>query len=378
MSTSSYLYTALVTKFHNAGHDITVVAPAYEGTGKGLQLETNIKVLRVQTLPQFGVNFIRKGLANLILPLQYKRALKSLDDDLKFDLILIPTPPISLYSLADWLKKKSNGKVYLILRDIFPQNAVDLGIMKKNGFLYRFFRKQEHSLYKISDYIGCMSKGNIEYVKRHNPEVNEDKLHLLPNWADMATIGMDAQEIKQVEEKAGIKNRFVIVFGGNVGRPQKMENIIDLAVACEDIEDILFLIHGYGAEYENLKKYAKERNVSNLEFRAALPHKEFIKILHLSKVGLISLSEHFTIPNIPSKALSYYNAKIPILASIDLNTDFGKILEEHNMGVWAEAGNTNALKNKLMLLYNDAKLRRVESLFFIYPFSFSPIFLLSF
>nr|WP_299172547.1 glycosyltransferase family 4 protein [uncultured Allomuricauda sp.] len=355
---SGHFYMALMDRFHAEGHDVTIIAPDREGTVPGLHLENNFKVLRVKTLPQFGVNFIRKGIANFLLPYQYKRAFKALENDLKFDLIFMPTPPITLCNLANWLKKKSNGKIYLILRDIFPQNAVDLGIMKKNGPFYHFFRRQERMLYKISDGIGCMSPGNIEYIKKHNPEVDSGKLHLLPNWSDVQPVAMSDEEINEITEQVGIKDKFVIVFGGNIGRPQKMENIVELAIACEDMEDILFLIFGYGAEYENLVEYAKRRGTKNVKFGEAQPHNRFVKILRLCHVGLISLSEHFTIPNIPSKSLSYYNAKIPILASIDLNTDFGELLDKYGTGVWAEAGNTSALKEKLLDLYNNPEMAK--------------------
>ncbi|MEO0572688.1 MAG: glycosyltransferase family 4 protein [Bacteroidota bacterium] len=355
---SGHFYRDLMDRFHEEGHDVTIVAPDREGTVPGLHLENNFKVLRVKTLPQFGVNFLRKGLANLLLPYQYKRALKALVDDIKFDLIFMPTPPITLYNLAYWLKKKSNGKIYLILRDIFPQNAVDLGIMKKNGPFYHFFRRQERKLYKISDSIGCMSPGNIAYIKKHNPEVDSSKLHLQPNWSDVLPIEMSNQEILSITEREAIKDKFVLIFGGNIGRPQKMENIIELAIACHDMDDILFLIYGYGVEHRNLMTYAKQRGAKNVEFRKNIPHNEFVKVLSLCQVGLISLSEDFTIPNIPSKSLSYYNARLPILASIDLNTDFGEVLEENHTGLWAEAGNTSALKEQLLVLYNNPNLRK--------------------
>ncbi|SHG36257.1 glycosyltransferase family 4 protein [Flagellimonas flava] len=351
-------YMTLMDRFHSEGHEVTIIAPAHKGTVPGLQQENNFRVLRVKTLPQFGVNFVKKGLANLLLPYQYKKALRALEEDSNFDLIFMPTPPITLYNLAYWLKKKSNGKIYLILRDIFPQNAVDLGIMKKNGPFYHFFRNQERKLYKISDAIGCMSPGNMEYVKKHNPEVDTSKLHLLPNWSDMLPLEMNKQEIFNIVQREAIKDKFVIIFGGNIGRPQKMENIIELAIACEDMDDVLFLIYGYGAEYKNLKAYTKQRGAKNVQFGKELPYNEFIKVLSLCQVGLISLSEDFTIPNIPSKSLSYYNAKIPILASIDLNTDFGNILEENRTGVWAKAGDVNALKEQLLVLYNDPDLRK--------------------
>ncbi len=357
MDRSMYLYPQLVSQFNENGHDITVVAPIYDDIEAGLQIESGIKVLRVRTLPLFGVGLIKKGIANLMLPYQLKKALKNHKIDLNFDLIITPTPPITLYGLAGWLKKKSRGKIYLILRDIFPQNAVDLGMMKKSGLIHSYFRRKEKKLYQKSDHIGCMSQGNIDFIKEHNPEVQLSKLHLLPNWGDQLPL-VPETEIIELRKKEKLENKIVAIFGGNIGLPQKLENIVELAIACKNEKDLVFIIMGNGNEYDNLKKLIQSKNVENIWLRDSLPHKEYFKWVQMADIGIISLSEKFTIPNIPSKSLSYYNTKTPILASVDKNTDFGAILESNEVGVWAEAGDTDALKNKLLKLVHNKDFRK--------------------
>ena len=357
MDKTKYLYTQLVSQFYENGHDITVVAPAYNESITGLQIEEEIKIIRVKTLPLFGVGLIKKGIANVILPYQYKRAIKKHNLDLDFDLILMPTPPISLFGVVSWLKKKSKAKAYLILRDIFPQNAVDLGMLKKGDPIHAYFRRKEKRLYQSMDLIGCMSEGNISFIKEHNPQIVSNKLHMLPNWGDIVPLASD-DAIFELRKKEGLENKFVVIFGGNIGLPQKMENIVELALACSEKKDIIFLIMGNGSEYRNLENLVKFKSVKNVQLRDGLPQKEYMHWVQMADVGLISLSEKFTIPNIPSKALSYYNTKTPILASIDRNTDFGTILDDLNVGVWAEAGKTKELKEKLMLLYNNPELRK--------------------
>lgn len=208
----------------------------------------------------------------------------------------------------------------------------------------------------MSNAIGCMSEGNISFIKKHNPEIAEKKLHLLPNWGDISPL-MTQKEVLELKKKEGFEGKFLLIFGGNIGLPQKMENIVYLAMACNDMPDIQFLIVGKGNERKSLENLIASNKITNIELRESIPAHQYFKLVQVADVGLISLSEDFTIPNIPSKALSYYNAKKPILASIDKNTDFGKILEDHGTGLWAEAGNTLQLKEKLMVLYNDPVLR---------------------
>ena len=350
------MFTELVVEFRNNGHDIMIVAPTYDENVYGMQIEDGIPTLRVPTLELFGVGKIQKGLATLLLPYQYKRALKKSNIDLRFDLVMMPTPPITLVNVASWLKRKYGSKMYLILRDIFPQNALDLGMMNPKGLAYTYFRKKEKEMYFASDYIGCMSPGNIDYVKRHNPEQDSNKLHLLPNWAWLQP-NLEQQERIKIKEQYGLLDKFIVVFGGNIGKPQKMENIVALAKSCSAIKEIFFLIIGGGNEKEHLDQMILQENLNNVRVKDFLSREEFFKVLQIADVGLISLSENFTIPNIPSKSLVYFNARVPILASVDLNTDFGTQLENIGAGLWAEAGKTEILKEKLMYLYNNPDKR---------------------
>ena len=136
-----------------------------------------------------------------------------------------------------------------------------------------------------------------------------------------------------------------------------MENILALAKNCTEIKDLVFLIVGYGTEFKKLIDGAASLKLSNVVIEKELLKQDYNQLLREADVGLISLSEEFTIPNFPSKVLSYFGVKKPVLASIDLQTDFGRMLEETNSGFWVEAGNTALLKEKLMLLYNDGELR---------------------
>ena len=353
---STILYTDLMQEFGQRGHEVLVVAPALHKNDYGPRMEGNVEVLRVRTLPLFKVGAIRKGIANLLLPFQYKRAIKKYCKQMDFDLIITPTPPITLITVAAWLKKKTSGKLYLILRDIFPQNAIDLKMMKEGGLLHRYFRNKEQKLYELSDSNGCMSQANVSYVRRHNPNFDHTKLHLLPNWEKIPE-PIPEDEIKKTSDKFNITHKFVAIFGGNLGKPQKLENIINLARSCAEYEDIHFMILGSGTEQGTVQRLISKYDLKNIELIGRLPKKEYIEVLAAADVGLISLSEEFTIPNFPSKVLTYFGLKKPVLASLDLSTDFGQMLEETKSGLWAEAGKTDQLKEKLLWLYGHKEER---------------------
>ena len=356
IDTSRNLYSELIQEFHRNGHEVIVVAPVREGTKNGLQVEGGIKVLRIKTLELFKVGKVYKALANLLLPYQFYRGLRRNRIDLNFDLVIIHTPPITLYPVARKIKSRYGAKVYLILRDIFPQNAVDLGLMRDGGPAHRMFRAQEKAMYRICDAIGCMSPGNSEYILKHNPGIMPDKVHQLPNWMWPSPYPAHHDDV-MVRRQYGFGEKFVVIFGGNIGKPQKMENIVALARACADHEDILFAIFGDGTEKAPLVELIHKSGLTNIQVFDGLPGPEYFRVLQVADVGLISLSENFTIPNTPSKIMVYFNAKKPILAAIDRNTDIGLILENIGAGLWAEANHPEAIKAKLLHLYHDAELR---------------------
>ena len=208
---SSNMYAALVKEFARRGHEVCVVAPVSDGTGTRFSAPAeNIRLLQVKSLPLFGVNLVRKGIANVLLPFVYQRAIDAHLRGEKFDLIIAPTPPITLADVVAKMKKRCGAKTYLILRDIFPQNAVDLGFMKKWWPLYWRFRLQEKKLYRVCDKIGCMSQGNVDYIRKHNPDVPAEKLHILENFQALETEPAPADE--DLKEKYGVGGKFVVPF----------------------------------------------------------------------------------------------------------------------------------------------------------------------
>jgi glycosyltransferase involved in cell wall biosynthesis len=352
ISQNTNMYTDLVREFKDNGNDVFVVAPS-SSNKTTLCKEGGINVLRVKTGKLFKVNPIIKGISNLRLPYQFSKSINKYIMGVRFDIIITPTPPITFYSTIKRIKNRDRSKSYLILRDIFPQNAKDLGMIN-NPILFKYFRKKEKKLYNISDNIGCMSQGNIDFVIKHNPAVDKSKLHLLPNWINVKPFLNSKIDYK---EKFGYKEKFIAIYGGNIGKPQGADFIIDLAEQVKELTDVLFLIIGKGTEKDKLKTLVKERNLSNVEIKEYLPRHEYQELVKQCDIGMVNLSANFTIPNIPSRTLAYFEAKLPILAAIDKNTDYGNLLSESNAGFWSITGDVNSYKKNFIKLYNSKTIR---------------------
>ena len=353
----SNLYSDLAEEFRNNGHKVYVATLLEKRYKQSTYLEKvkDVSILRVRAGNWFNTNsVIKKGLTTITIANYFKRAVQKYFGNIKFDLVIYPTPPITFAPVVKYIKKRDKCKSYLILRDIFPQNVRDLGLLN-NQLLFNYFRRKEKQLYDISDYIGCMSEGNIRYILEHN-DIDENKLEILYNWEKI----LHNNEVLTIDckKKYGLENKFVAVFGGNIGLPQELEFLLELAKEYKGRDGIVFLIIGKGAQKQKIVDLIKSENILNVMIKDFLPRDEYDNLMKQCDIGLINLSSKFTIPNIPSKTIAYFKAGIPILASTDKNTDYKDLLlKKAKAGLWSETGDLKTYKNNFEMLLNNRKLR---------------------
>lgn len=347
------MYPDLLREFKKNGHEVYIASTNERRLGRETEYvnEDGAHLLRVRIGNLTKTNMIEKGISTLMLEGQFKVAIKKYLSDVKFDLVLYSTPPITLVSAIEYVKKRDNAKTYLLLKDIFPQNAVDIGIVTKNGvkgFLYKYFRKKEKKLYRVSDWIGCMSEANVDYVIMHNPEVDSTIVEVCPNCLEVIDKSVDEETKELIRKKYGIPlDKKVFVYGGNLGKPQGIQFLIECLEKSKDIDDAFFLIVGNGTEYGKLETYEKISNQKNFKLMSRLPKDDYDTMVGACDVGLIFLDHRFTIPNFPSRLLSYMQAKIPVLAVTDPNTDIGIVIEQGEFGWWVESNDSNAFVQKV-------------------------------
>lgn len=339
------IYTDLLRKFVQEGHNVYITAPAE----RRMHETTSVKnfdgycVLRVRTVNMQKTNVIEKGIGTLTIEMLFLNAIKKYYGNVKFDLVLYSTPPITFANVIYYIKRRDGAKTYLLLKDIFPQNAVDLGMFSKDGILCKYFRHKEKQLYSQSDYIGCMSQANVDYVLAHNPSVDKNIVHVSPNSIEPVDIKHDEHRKTELRAKYNIPlNTTVFVYGGNLGKPQGISFVIECLRANANKPDRFFVICGTGTEYPKLKRYIDEEHPENILLINGLPKQEYEDFITSCDVGMIFLDKRFTIPNFPSRLLSYMQSSMPVLACTDENTDVGKIITEGQFGWWCKAGNVDS------------------------------------
>ena len=346
------IYTDLMRKFRDEGHEVYIVFPRERKHGLPTQarVQDGVHLLGVKTLNVTKTNVIEKGIGQVSIEFLYKRAIKEHFKGVNFDLILYSTPPITFPKVIEFAKKMNpSAKTYLLLKDIFPQNAVDMGMLSKTGIkgiLYNYFRAKEKNLYALSDYIGCMSPANVRYVLEHNPEISTDRVEVAPNSLELVDVEKNVD--KSVLAKYNIPTeKPIFIYGGNLGIPQGIPFLIKCLEANADREDCHFLVVGNGTYYQKLADWHMARKPKAVTVMKGLLKEDYDRLVQSCQVGLIFLDYRFTIPNFPSRMLSYIEYKMPVIACTDPNCDTGAIAEANGFGYYTPSNDVVAFTNTI-------------------------------
>lgn len=354
------IYSDLMREFVLHGHELYIVTPFERKIGRKSTCykSAGAHILGVQTLNVQKTNIIEKGIGTLLLEYQYGRAIDRFFPDEKFELVLYSTPPITFNHIIRKIKRRNKAASYLLLKDIFPQNAVDLGLFSPKSLFYRIFRSKELQLYALSDYIGCMSPANVDYVLRHNPQISPSRVEVCPNSIALVSSPKLISEVKIKERYKIDPDKVLCIYGGNLGKPQGIDFLIQTIESNERRDNCYFLIIGDGTEYARMQRWFDNRKPQNAQLLRALPKEEYDQLIQVADVGLIYLDRKFTIPNYPSRLLSYMENSMPVMMAIDRNTDIGRIAEQQGYGYWAESGSLEEFDVKLDKLLADPLLRK--------------------
>ena len=356
-NSSAVLMRDLAIDLKKRGHEVYVLSTMEHNINKEkhkelLEAEDGINVVRVKALKKKNVSFIKRGLGEVMLPYIMYYKSKKLLNNVKFDLIINYSPPVTLSILVEKYKRKNKCKNYLVLRDIFPQCAVDAGVLS-NKHLINYFKALENKLYSLADYIGVQSEENYKYVL-NNYDVNKEKIKVLYNWINLDIISKE--KTWDFRKEFNINDHDIIcLYAGNIGKYQELDFLLELAKINLNKKDLKFLIVGSGSEKEKLlKDYG---NLENVIFKNFVSPGLYYDLVKSCNIGLVNLNRNLTIQNIPGKILGYWAEKLPILASINKDNDLAEILLKSKGGLYSYTGDIKSYDENLKRLYEDEKLR---------------------
>lgn len=318
----------LSQEFRRQGHDVTVLVPAPDlGTRWALEELEGVQVLRLSSMQTKDIGYVRRTLGELLLSTMMLRGLqKSPLAQVKWDAVVWYSPTIFLGRLVGALKQATGARTYLILRDVFPEWALDMGLLKK-GPVYSFFKYFERIQYSVADVIGVQSHSNLAYMEEWSKQPGR-RLEVLQNWlAPAANVGCSVDI-----EKTLLAGRRIVAYAGNMGVAQGMDMVIGLAEKMRGRRDIGFLFVGRGSDVPRLKALVEEKRLDNVLFHDEIEPKEVPGLLAQAHVGLVMLDPRHKTHNVPGKFITYVQAGLPVLARINKGNDLATLISEEGVG----------------------------------------------
>lgn len=358
VSSAANLMQELAQGLARRGHRITVVT-AYPKhylteTSKSAafeerSVENGIEVIRVRILPHHKVNFIVRGISQLTMPFLFFRKTKKYVKG-KVDAAIIYSPPLPLGFIARMLQRHYGAKTLLNLQDIFPQNAVDLGILKFKPAIW-FFEQIEKRVYEMVDVITFHSEGGRKFLieKKHVPA---QKIVSVPNWVDIDAYQTSAGK-GSFRKEWNLEDKFIFIFAGIFGPAQGLEFVLDVANELKDARDAVFLLVGDGMAKEKIEARANELHLTNVVIKPFISQEEYAALVAESDVGLACLSTKNKTSFVPGKLLGYMAAAKPILAFLNKESDGFNLIKEAQCGYATTADNVAEAARLARKMYNE-------------------------
>jgi glycosyltransferase involved in cell wall biosynthesis len=354
----------LAREFARQGHALTVLMPAPDQQAPwALEQMDGVQVLRLKAPRTKDIGYVRRTLGELAMPFAMLRQFrKSPLATEQWDGVVWYAPSIFHGPLASALKKSSGCKGYLIIRDIFPEWAVDMGLMGR-GLPYRFFDAVARYQYSVANVIGVQTPGNRGYFEQWRQQSGR-QLEVLPNWLDKPALARCPIRVNDTS----LAGRKVFVYAGNMGIAQGMDILLDLAEQLRGRTDVGFLFVGRGSDAARLKGLAKDRKLDNVLFYDEIHPDEIPDLYAQCSAGIVALDPRHKSHNIPGKFLTYIQSGLPVLVNINAGNDLVQMIRNEQVGQVCESNRVDDLvqfANRLLAqIESDGQISsRCRSLF---------------
>lgn len=346
-----------------AGHQVTVLTgfPSYP-TGildkkyKGKlwykEKDGDINIIRTWELPVSVTSSKIKRLINMV---SFAKSAAFAAHFLNgFDVVLVSSPSFLSGQAGLIASRNKKTKFIFDIRDLWPDSAVELGLIKKNGFLARQATKLEKQYYKRANKILTATPGIKQHLIAEN--IDENKIEVLLNSVDNNLFKPGKSDPK----KFGFNDDdFICGYTGNHSQIYNLETVLKSAQITRENTKIKYLLVGEGEEKEKLEEMAKKMNLTNIKFWPQKPLEELPEIINLFSIGLVPIADiKVSQESFPSKTCEYMACGCPVVTSV--GGDLAKIIKEYQAGNTYAPGDAQALAQNIIEFYhNQNKLKEM-------------------
>lgn len=270
--------------------------------------------------------------------------------------VFLTQPP--LFSLWGYVLSKVRGQpYYCILMDIYPNLAVELGMMRRNAIWTKFLSWLSAFTLRKADGVVVIGRCMVDRVKSMG--VPEQKIYFIPNWADEQKIYPVAHAENHFRNNQWWRDKFVVLYAGNIGIPQYFDDILTVAKAMSNNNpDIVFVFIGGGSRYREIEN--KSRAMDNF---VLIPFQHEVyslaEILSAGDLHIVPLKEQITGLAVPSKTYSSLAAGRPIIYQGSERGEIALMVNEQGIGEVIRCGDVERLKKSILLYASSPKLCRI-------------------
>jgi colanic acid biosynthesis glycosyl transferase WcaI len=360
LTSNAPMMQELAEELASRGHRVVAVTawpqhnPSNEAKGMSLKVfsvEKGVILIRVKTLPLHNNNFIARGISQLLLPYLFWIKIRKFVNE-KPDVVFLYSPPLPLTILGVKIKKKYGARFVLNIQDIFPQNAIDLGIMKSK-IAIKLFECIEKKAYQYADKMTSHTQSSRKYLIKEK-KVSEEKVYYIPNWIDIKKYS-NLQRRNVFRIKYELENKFIFLFPGTIGPSQGLDIIISLANSIKKLlNDVCFLIVGGGIEKDRLRKRTEQYSLENVVFQPFVSQEDYPSLVKDADVGIVCLSNMNKTPVIPGKILGFMAASIPVVAFLNRESDGHALIKSAQCGYSTLSdAPLEEMKKLIVKIYNE-------------------------
>ena len=345
-----------------AGHKITVLAgtvhyatgekqPEYKGKLVVREQETeNVEVLRCYVSESYNKSFIGRFWAYVSF------ALSSIWVGFfhtgRCDVIICTSPPLTV-GLTGWvLSKLKRAPMVFEVRDLWPESAIDTGVMK-NKWLIKMSYWLESKSYKTARWINVLTPA-FKDVLTGSKGISSNEISVIPNGADL-DIFTPGERNNRVREKHGLGDKFVVTYVGAHGVANHLIQLLESARLLKDNPDIVFMLVGDGMQKPMLKEKARQWQLESVIFVDSVPKDTIVDYIRASNVCTAVLKKVDIFKTVyPNKVFDYMSAARPVIVAIDGAAR--KLIEDAGAGIYVEPENAEEFANAVLKLKDKPRL----------------------
>jgi colanic acid biosynthesis glycosyl transferase WcaI len=301
----------------------------------------------------------------LYVPVQPKKAINRILFDLSFafssllggllsgkaDIVIVVSPPLELGLTGLVLAKLKRAPLFFHIQDLVPDAAIATGVLNERGWAIRLARYLERFIYRHADAIGVISDGFTRNLVAKGVPVN--KVALLPNYIDLRFVKTGERNNRFRHQHGIAEDKFLVMYSGSVALKQGLQTFVEAAAVLRAREEITFYLVGEGPCLKDLKAIAVAQKLTRMQFLSLQPRESLP--IQLAAADALVVTQRKTVTDVvfPGKLLYYMAASRPIIAAVNADSETGRFVSDHQVGLVVPPEDPKALAEAIQYLQTN-------------------------